>query len=63
MEYSAAHKYLVQAMRKAPQTAAVGFTQTVQKLALVVELLLGDIPERQIFSQARRISKSIKSSI
>jgi len=52
LEYSAAHKHLVQAMRKAPQTAAVGFRQTVQKLAVTVELLLGDIPERQTFRQA-----------
>ncbi|XP_063242662.1 probable 26S proteasome non-ATPase regulatory subunit 3 [Bacillus rossius redtenbacheri] len=52
LEYSAAHKHLVQALRKAPQTAAVGFRQTVQKLAVTVELLLGDIPERQIFRQA-----------
>lgn len=52
LEYSAAHKYLVQAMRKAPQTTAVGFRQTVQKLAITVELLLGDIPERQTFRQA-----------
>ncbi|XP_053985339.1 probable 26S proteasome non-ATPase regulatory subunit 3 [Hylaeus volcanicus] len=52
LEYSAAHKYLVQALRKAPQSTAVGFRQTVQKLAVAVELLLGDIPERQIFRQA-----------
>ncbi|XP_014212251.1 probable 26S proteasome non-ATPase regulatory subunit 3 [Copidosoma floridanum] len=52
LEYSAAHKHLVQALRKAPQTTAVGFRQTVQKLAVTVELLLGDIPERQIFRQA-----------
>lgn len=51
LDYSAAHKNLVQALRKAPQQAAVGFRQTVQKLAIVVELLLGDIPERQIFRQ------------
>lgn len=51
LEYSDAHKHLVQALRKAPQTAAVGFRQTVQKLAIVVELLLGDIPERAIFRQ------------
>lgn len=49
LEYSDAHKHLVQALRKAPQTTAVGFRQTVQKLAIVVELLLGDIPERAIF--------------
>lgn len=52
LEYSVAHKHLVQAMRKAPQNAAVGFRQTVQKFLVVVELLLGDIPERQIFRQA-----------
>lgn len=51
LEYSDAHKHLTQAMRKAPQHAAIGFRQTVQKLIVVVELLLGDIPERQIFRQ------------
>ncbi|KAM7353100.1 regulatory particle non-ATPase 3 [Cochliomyia hominivorax] len=52
LEYSDAHKHLVQALRKAPQNAAVGFRQTVQKLIIVVELLLGNIPERQVFRQA-----------
>ncbi|CAG9854367.1 unnamed protein product [Phyllotreta striolata] len=52
LEYSVAHKHLIQAMRKAPQNTAIGFRQTVQKLTVVVELLLGDIPERQIFRQA-----------
>lgn len=52
LEYSVAHKHLVQSMRKAPQNAAVGFRQTVQKFLIVVELLLGDIPERQVFRQA-----------
>ena len=51
LEYSVAHKHLIQAIRKAPQHAAIGFRQTVQKLVIVVELLLGDIPERQIFRQ------------
>lgn len=52
LEYSVAHKHLIQAIRKAPQHAAVGFRQTVQKLVIVVELLLGDIPDRQIFRQS-----------
>ncbi|CAH1393709.1 unnamed protein product [Nezara viridula] len=52
LEYSESHKHLVQALRKAPQHAAVGFRQTVQKLAVTVDLLLGDIPDRQIFRQA-----------
>jgi len=49
LDYSAAHKHLLQALRKAPQTAAVGFKQTVQKLAVTVELLMGDIPQRVTF--------------
>lgn len=35
-------------MRKAPQCAALGFQLIAQKLAIVVELLLGDIPEKQV---------------
>lgn len=52
LEYSDAHKHLVQALRKSPQHAAIGFRQTVQKLIIVVELLLGNIPERVVFRQA-----------
>lgn len=52
LEYTLAQKHLVQAIRKAPQHAAIGFRQTVHKLTVVVELLLGDIPERMIFRQA-----------
>lgn len=51
LEYSDAHKHLLQAMRKAPQHSAVGFKQTVQKLAITVELLLGEIPDRSVFRQ------------
>ena len=42
----------MQAIRKAPQHTAVGFKQTVQKLLVTVELLMGDIPERHIFRQS-----------
>lgn len=49
LDYTEAHKHLLQALRKAPQHSAVGFKQTVHKLAVTVELLLGDIPERQTF--------------
>nr|CAG4647782.1 EOG090X03QW [Moina brachiata] len=52
LEYSQAHTHLLQAIRKAPQHTAVGFKQTVQKLLVTVELLLGDIPERHIFRQS-----------
>jgi 26S proteasome regulatory subunit N3 len=52
LEYSEAHRNLTQAIRKAPQHTAVGFKQTVHKLAITVELLLGDIPDRTLFRQA-----------
>ncbi len=51
LEYSEAHKNLVQSLRKAPQHSAMGFRHTVLKLSITVELLLGDIPERQVFLQ------------
>ncbi|CAI9734971.1 26S proteasome non-ATPase regulatory subunit 3-like [Octopus vulgaris] len=51
LEYTDAHKKLNQAIRKAPQHTAVGFKQTVHKLAITVELLLGNIPDRSVFRQ------------
>jgi 26S proteasome regulatory subunit N3 len=51
LDYSEAHRHLLQAMRKAPQHTAVGFKQTVQKFAITVELLLGDIPDKAVFRQ------------
>lgn len=53
LEYSAAHTQLQQALRKAPaQQAALGFRQAVHKLSIVVQLLLGEIPDRQVFRGA-----------
>ncbi|EEC08457.1 26S proteasome regulatory subunit S3, putative, partial [Ixodes scapularis] len=51
LDYSEARRHLLQAVRKAPQHAALGFKQTVHKLAITVDLLLGDIPDRSIFRQ------------
>ncbi len=50
LEYSESHKHLVQSLRKAP-SSAVGFRHTVHKLSTVVQLLLGNIPERHLFLQ------------
>eukprot|EP00732_Lithocolla_globosa_P004186 Lithocolla_globosa_v1_NODE_3722_length_1597_cov_31.643969.p1 type:complete len:469 gc:universal NODE_3722_length_1597_cov_31.643969:48-1454(+) len=50
LEYSESHRHLLTAIRKAPQTDhAPGFQQTVHKFAIVVQLLLGEIPERALF--------------
>ncbi|XP_013391357.1 26S proteasome non-ATPase regulatory subunit 3 [Lingula anatina] len=58
LEYSEAHKNLLQAIRKAPQHAAVGFKQTVHKFLVTVELLLGDIPDRSTFRH-KELKKSL----
>jgi len=52
LEYSDARQTLVTALRKAPQSTAIGFKQTVTKLVIVVELLLGEVPERAQFKVA-----------
>ena len=49
LDYSEAHKHLLQSARKAPQNSAAGFKQHVAKLSVTVDLLLGNIPERQTF--------------
>merc|ERR1711920_182648 len=53
LEYSDSHSKLMQAIRKAPQAsnAALGFKLAAHKLAIIVELLMGGIPERSIFMQ------------
>ncbi|KAI7863241.1 proteasome regulatory subunit C-terminal-domain-containing protein [Spinellus fusiger] len=52
LDYTSAHTYLTQAIRKAPQTnSTAGFQQTVNKFFIVVQLLMGEIPERSLFRQ------------
>ncbi|EUB56878.1 26S proteasome non-ATPase regulatory subunit 3 [Echinococcus granulosus] len=51
LDYNAAHDHLVSAHRKAPQQTASGFKQALHKLNTVVELLLGELPDRSIFRQ------------
>jgi len=54
LEYSDSHSKLMQAIRKAPQTSnvALGFKLAASKLAIVVELLMGGVPERSFFMQS-----------
>ena len=50
LNYTEAHDQLQQAIRRAaPPTTAPGFYQTVHKFFVVVELLMGEIPDRQTF--------------
>jgi len=56
LEYTDAFRNLQQAARKAPQQSALGFRKTVYKFSVIVQLLLGEIPDRSIFSQKGMIS-------
>lgn len=50
LNYTEAHTNLRQAIRRAPAAkTAPGFYQAVHKLSVVVELLMGDIPDRSLF--------------
>ncbi|KAJ9108086.1 hypothetical protein QFC19_002551 [Naganishia cerealis] len=52
LNYSSSHECLLNAVRRAPAAhVAPGFYQTVHKFFIVVELLMGDIPERSLFRQ------------
>ena len=54
LSYSEAHQHLTGATRKAPTTgSAAGFYQASMKLLVVVELLMGDIPDRSVFRQPK----------
>ncbi|KAI9035439.1 proteasome regulatory particle lid subunit RPN3 [Aspergillus affinis] len=53
LQYTDAHGHLIGATRKSPSShVARGFYQASHKLLVVVELLMGDIPDRAIFRQA-----------
>lgn len=50
LDYSLAHEYVLAAIRKTPQThLANGFIQAATKLSIIIELLMGDIPELKVF--------------
>jgi len=52
LEYSDSHSKLMQAIRKAPQSnAGLGFKLSAYKLAIIVELLTGGVPDRTTFMQ------------
>jgi 26S proteasome regulatory subunit N3 len=53
LEYSDSHSKLMQAIRKAPQSSAtaLGFKLAAYKLAIIVELLTGGVPDRSTFMQ------------
>ncbi|CAM9767497.1 unnamed protein product [Chrysoparadoxa australica] len=51
LDYSDAFSKLTQSSRKAPQNTALPFRLVVQKHIIIVQQLLGEVPERSMFNQ------------
>lgn len=52
LDYTASYGFLSNAIRKAlSTTATAGFQQAVYKVMVIVQLLMGEIPERSLFRQ------------
>ena len=51
LDYSEAYECFMTALRKIPSTTGKGFRISAQKFAIIVKLLMGEIPERSTFSQ------------
>jgi 26S proteasome regulatory subunit N3 len=49
LEYTKAFSNLSQCLRKAPTNTGLGFRTAAQRLLVVVQLLMGEIPDRHIF--------------
>jgi len=52
LDYTEAYRCLLGAIRKAPANSARGFRVSAHKLLTIVQLLMGEIPERSVFRQA-----------
>ncbi len=57
LEYTSAFSNLSQCLRKAPTNTALGFRIAAQRLQIVVQLLMGEIPERNIFFNSDMIGE------
>jgi len=49
LEYTLAFSNLSQCLRKSPTNTALGFRIAAQRLLIVVQLLMGEIPDRNVF--------------
>lgn len=57
LEYTSAYSNLSQCLRKAPTNTGIGFRIAVQRLLVVVQLLMGEIPERSVFFTEGMVSE------
>ncbi|GMM28619.1 proteasome regulatory particle lid subunit [Martiniozyma asiatica (nom. inval.)] len=54
LDYSTGNEFAITALRKCPQgDSALGFLQCVTKLHIIIQLLMGEIPELAIFKDSK----------
>ncbi|CAB9505390.1 Probable 26S proteasome non-ATPase regulatory subunit 3 [Seminavis robusta] len=58
LEYTSAFSNLSQCLRKAPTNTGLGFRIAAQRLLIIVQLLMGEIPDRHVF-----LSKGMKREL
>jgi 26S proteasome regulatory subunit N3 len=57
LEYTSAFTNLSECLRKAPSNTGLGFRISCQKLLVVVQLLMGEIPDRSVFFQTQMVKQ------
>jgi len=57
LEYTSAFSNLSQCLRKAPTNTGLGFRIAAQRLLIVVQLLMGEIPDRSVFFTAGMVTE------
>lgn len=59
MNYSEAYKHLTNSLRKAPEKCGDGFKLVVEKLLIIVQLLMGEVPDIKTFF-AQNLSRDLR---
>lgn len=59
LDYTEAHTKVMQATRKVPSNTAVGFRTAAFKLAIILQLLMGEVPERSLFLSDSALTKAL----
>jgi len=60
LDYTDAYTKLMQSMRKAPANAGLGFRRAVHQLAVLVQLLMGELPLRSAFEGPGGLTKILE---
>lgn len=60
LNYTASHSALSQSLRKSQSNTGLGFRIATQRLLIVVQLLMGEIPDRQVFFEKKEMRMELE---